>query len=124
MNKVDKKKSSTKKKKNTVQTNKKRKNKKIITNKKSSVTKVSAYNANNKIFPVLEKYTCTEEEKQALKSKIQYNGMSVGRIGTISEFLTTEESYIKCKLIRLTNLPDDFNIVNTIANELNKGVFV
>jgi hypothetical protein len=90
----------------------------------NSITKVNAYTANNKIFPVLEKYTCTNEEKEALRSKIKYNGMSVGRIGTISDFLIQEESYIKGKLIRLDGVADDFHVINTIANELNKGVFV
>jgi hypothetical protein len=89
-----------------------------------SLTKVSAYNANNKIFPFVEYYTATDMEKQALRSKIKYNGMSVGRIGTISDFLVKEESYIKGKLIRLDDFADDFHVVNTIANELNKGVFV
>lgn len=89
-----------------------------------SLTKVSSFNANNKIFPVLEYYTCTDIEKEALRSKIRYNGMTVMRIGTINQFMQPTRSYIKGKLIRIENIADDFHVTNTIANELNKGVFI
>lgn len=89
-----------------------------------SLTKVSAFNNNNKIFPVMEYYTCTEEEKVALENKLKYNGMTVMRIGTIREFLMSEKSYIKGKLIRLENFNEDFHYVNELANEFNKGVFI
>lgn len=90
----------------------------------NSLTKVSAFNNNNKIFPVMEYYTCTEEEKEALRNKIKYNGMTVMRIGTIREFMKSEPSYIKGKLIRVTTAPEDYNYVNELANEFNKGVFI
>ena len=89
----------------------------------NSISKVSPYNPNNKIFPILEYYTCTEQEKQALKNKIKYNGMTVGRIGTINEFLQPDYSYIKGKLIRLETI-EDTNYLNEIANEIYKGVFI
>ena len=89
-----------------------------------SLTKVSSLNPNNKIFPILEYYTCTDVEKEALRNKIKYNGMTIMRIGTINEFIQPETSYIKARLIRLETLSDDFHIVNKIADELNKGVFI
>ena len=89
----------------------------------NSISKVSPYNPNNKIFPILEYYTCTETEKQALKNKIKYNGMTVGRIGTINEFLQPDYSYIKGKLIRLETI-EDTNYLNEIASEIYKGVFI
>ena len=89
-----------------------------------SLTKVSAINNNNKLFPVLEYYTCTDEEKKALEDKIKYNGMTVMRIGTIREFLKEEPTYIKGKFIRIENFNEDFHFVNELANEFNKGVFI
>lgn len=89
-----------------------------------SISKTSAFTYNNKIFPILEYYTCTQEEKQALEDKIYYNGMTVMRIGTIQEFLRSEPSYIKGKLIRLEGTDNNFHVVNEIANEINKGVFI
>lgn len=89
-----------------------------------NLTQVSSYNPNNKIFPILEYYTCTDVEKQALENKLKYNGMTVMRIGTIAEFIRTERTYIKGKLIRLEGISDDFHIVNEISNEIFKGVFI
>lgn len=88
------------------------------------LSKTSALTYNNKIFPFLEYYTCTKEEKTALNNKIKYNGMTVMRIGTIREFLQQNPSYIKGKLIRVTTAKEDFNYVNELANEFNKGVFI
>lgn len=89
----------------------------------TSLTKTSAFTYNNKIFPILEYYTCTPEEKQALRDKIKYNGMTVGRIGKMVDFLQEDYSYIKAQLIRL-ELDNDTNYLNEIANEVNKGVFI
>lgn len=89
-----------------------------------NLTKTSALTLNNKIFPILEYYTCTSIEKNALQNKLYYNGMTVMRIGTIAQFLREEPSYIKGKLIRLEGTDNNFHIVNEIANEINKGVFI
>lgn len=90
----------------------------------TGLAKTSAFTYNNKIFPILEFYTCTDEEKQALKDKIKYNGMTVMRIGTISQFLQQDYSYIKGQVIRMENISDDTNYLNQIADEINKGVFI
>lgn len=93
-----------------------------------TLSKVSSFNANNKIFPVLEYYTATDIEKEALKDKIKYNGMTVMRIGKINDFIDYNDySYTKGKLIRL-NLEDwggeDYHILNSIAYETNLGFFI
>lgn len=87
-----------------------------------TLTKTNTFNPNNKVFPFYEYYTCTDIEREAVRNKLKYNGMSIGRIGTILEFLQNEPSYIKGQLIRLN--VGDFHETNTIAGELNKGVFI
>lgn len=97
-----------------------------------TLTKVSSFNSNNKLFPVLEYYTCTDVEKEALANKIAYNGMSVGVIGTINQFVANtwsyknieSKGYIKGKLIRLETVEDDYHIINAISGELDKGVYI
>lgn len=94
-----------------------------------TIAKLSAFTANNKIFPVLEVYGVTEQEQLALENKIKYNGMTVMRIGTINEFILYKRydlDYFKGKLIRLElgEAAEDFHIVNQISAELNKGVFI
>lgn len=89
-----------------------------------SLTKVSPFNPNNKLFPFLEYYTCTPTERQAFENKIRWNGMTVMRIGTIQEFIRPTETYIKGQIIRLLDVDEPTNVLNEIANEINKGVFI
>lgn len=101
-----------------------------------TLTKVSSFNSNNKLFPVLEYYTCTNVEKEALANKIAYNGMSVGVIGYINDYINNgwsytinnktieSKGYIKGQLIRLEGTEDDYHIVNSLSGELNKGVYI
>ena len=88
-----------------------------------NLTNVGAMTANNKLWPVLEHYSCTNEEKQALVDKLYYNGMTVNRIGTMADFLQPDYSYIKGKLIRLT-IDEDNHFIESIANEIDRGVFI
>lgn len=88
----------------------------------NSLTKISAFTNNNKIFPVFEYYTCTDEEKSALIKKIKYDGMTVMKISSLSEFINSE--FIRGKLIRCDNISDDFHIVNECYNELAKGLYL
>ena len=90
-----------------------------------SLSKVSAYNANNKIFPMVEYFTCSDREKQAFKDKLKYNGMTINVIGKIEDFITSgEKRFIKGQIIRLENIDDDSHIADEIYNEINKGVFM
>ena len=88
-----------------------------------SLSKTTAYTKNNKYFPFLEFYTCTNEEKEALRDKLKYNGMTVMRVGNINDFLLADDTYIKGKLIRLDGDYDN-HFTNELANELYKGVFI
>lgn len=88
------------------------------------LNKVSAFNINNKVFPILEYYTCTDTEKQALRDKITYNGMTVMTIGTINDYIQPEESYIKGRVIRLEGLEGEYHLAVAIAEEIYKGVFI
>lgn len=89
-----------------------------------SLANVGAQTIISKYFPFLEYYSCTDMEKQALRDKIRYNGMTVGTIGAISSFQKAEPTYIKGKIIRLENLGEEYHCATAIANELNKGVFI
>lgn len=90
-----------------------------------NLTKVAAYTANNKIFPMVEVFTCKDVEKQALRDKIQYNGMTVMVIGKISDYVDANETrFIKGQLIRLPDIKDDSHVANALYDEINKGVYI
>ena len=91
----------------------------------NSITKTSALTFNNKLFLFYEVYECSEEEKQAYYSKIKYNGMTVGKIDQLQNYISTDNSnYFRAKLIRLLDISEDNHYVETINEELMKGVFI
>ena len=91
-----------------------------------TLTKVGTFDISSKIFPFLEYYTCTEEEKTALINKIKYESMTVMRIGKLSEFINfnNELNYFKGELIRNDEIADDPHTLNAIYEEFLKGVYI
>lgn len=95
--------------------------------KPDTLTKVSAYNNNNKIFPILEKYSCTDEEKQIFLDKIKYEGMTINAIGKIKDYINNiddELTFVKGKIIRLDELAEDSHLLYVIYDEISKGVYL
>ena len=95
-----------------------------------TISKIDAFNNVFALWPIVEYYTCTDEEKKAVANKIAYNSMSVGRIGKIKDFKDnkwsygdiTSKGYIKGSLIRV-EIDEDTQYVNELANEIYKGVY-
>lgn len=96
-----------------------------------TMSQTSAFDVINKLYPFLEFYSCSKEEKEALRKKMIYNGMTVMSIAKLQDYMSQEEirdgeavvgSYIKAQLVRLAGSAE-FHEANEIANELNKGVF-
>ena len=97
----------------------------------NSLTKVTSINENNKYFPFIEIYDCTDEEKIAVANYIRSNGMTIGVYGNLSDYINNSWSYdgiedrgfVKANLIKIDGIEDDTHIINAINNELNKGVY-
>ena len=89
-----------------------------------SVSKTAAFNINSKYVPFLEKYTCTEEEKNALRDKLRWQGMTVMRTGQIQEYVWADDTYIEAMPLRLDNLSEDTHTAQVIAQELNMGTYI
>ena len=92
----------------------------------NTISNAGTFTYNTKYFPFIEYYSCGDEQKQALKDKIKYNGMTIMRIGHIEDYINSldEFTYVKGKLIRLEGIEEDFHIINVIADELYKGVYI
>lgn len=90
-----------------------------------SLSRVSAYNPNNKIFPILELYTCSEREKNALRDKIKYNGMTIMAIGKLSQYQRSEPTYFKGQIIRMLGADElEAHEYRDLYDELNRGVYI
>ena len=88
------------------------------------LAKTSAISPDNKYVPFIEYYGCTDIERQALQDKLTYNGYTIMRIGNIANYLQTDRSYIKGRIIRIEDISDDFHLLKAIADEIYKGVFI
>lgn len=89
------------------------------------LTKVGALNKNNKLFPFLEYYTCTEEEKNDFNNYIKFNAMSVGRMGAIKDYIYTGGmNFIRATIVRIYNAYINSNIMTNINLELSRGVYI
>ena len=89
----------------------------------ATITKSNPLTYNNKVWPILEYYSCTDKEKEVLEQKIKYDGMTIMAIDTLNNYVT-EGGYVKGKMIRLENLKDDSHVADAIYEEVDKGFYV
>lgn len=87
-----------------------------------SMTKSTPLSYNNKVWPILEYFSCTDTEKDVLKNKLKYNGMTVMAIGQLKDYLAVG-GYLQGKMIRLEDIKDDSHIANAIYEEVAKGFY-
>lgn len=96
----------------------------------NSITKTSALTANNKFWPFIELYECTEQEKEAYINKITYDGMSIGIIDTLDHWVTFDKNinnlqYLQCRLVRNPNaIAIENHELDDLNNELMKGIYI
>ena len=92
----------------------------------NTLTKVSTYNINNKIYPFYEIYEATSEEIEALRQQLKWRGYNLGIIGQLSDF-QVEGKYFKGKLIRLEDVQDvslgDSHLIENFNSELQQGIY-
>ena len=96
-----------------------------------SLSKTTAFTANNKIFPILEYYTCSNEEKELVATHIINYSMTVGAIGKLKDYIkntwqyngTYARNFIKGTFLKLKDLFEDYHYLNALNEELNIGVY-
>lgn len=95
-----------------------------------SLARTTAFNATNKIFPILEYFTCTDEEKNAVAKSISENSMRAGFVTTIAKIAQNrwgygdleDRGYISGKLIR-SSLKEDSHYLTALNAELLTGFY-
>ena len=87
-----------------------------------TMTKSSPLSFNNKIWPLLEEFSCTDAEKEVLRDKLKYDGMTIMAIGKLQDY-AVDGGYLKGKLIRLEGLKDDSHVADAIYQEVDKGFY-
>lgn len=88
----------------------------------NTLTRGTSYNINNKYFPYIEYFTCTEEELEAFQKKLEYTGMTVGVIGKTEDYINHQQTtYFKGQLIEI-DITDDSHMAMEIAKNLQGGL--
>ena len=105
----------------------------------NTLSRTADYNADTIFVPVVETYNCYYQEAQAFINKCVYNGMTAMfidlPINVINNsytftlragvtYITPDLGYFKGVPIRLDDVSDDYHMAKTIAEELNKGVYM
>ena len=106
-----------------------------------SLTKNSCLTAIYKLFPFIEHYTCTDEEKAVFAEKIAKTQMRVGRIDKIINYVSddyylingwrpvldaarTQFNFVKAQLIYATGFNANDHLLTILDEELRKGVYL
>ena len=89
-----------------------------------NITKVSPFTFNNKLWPFIEVYDATDEEKTLFRNFLTYKSMSINAIGYINYYLQASKTFIKGKIIRIEDAEIDADMLMEIYNELDKGVYI
>ena len=87
-----------------------------------TLTKVGAFDIDSAIFPILEYYTCSDIEKEALRKKIQYEGMTIGVVDLLGNYMYG--GYVQADLIRNEAIIEGSHQLDDIYIELTKGVYM
>ena len=89
-----------------------------------TLTKVSAFTPNNKIFPVYENYSASDKEIESFQKYTKYRAHTVGRIDNIANFIWPTWEYVEASIIQFEGLAEDSQVAYEINNELMKGVYL
>ena len=87
-----------------------------------SITKSSPLSYNNKVWPIIELFSCTDEEKEVLKNKLKYDGMTIMAIGKLEDY-SVPGGYLKGKMIRLEGVKDDSHVADAIYQAVDRGFY-
>lgn len=90
-----------------------------------TITKVTPLTFNNKIFPFIEVYECTDEEVTLFRNFLTYQSMTINAVGTIAEYQQEDtKTFIKGKMLRLENSDLCAHEWMEIYNRLSEGVYI
>lgn len=86
-----------------------------------TITKISTFNPDYKVYPILELYTCTEQEDANYRAAVEWNGYDVDVYASIS---AVNSGFIRGSILNFDNLYVDQNQALAINDELAAGVYI
>lgn len=91
-----------------------------------SLTKTSSFDKSYRVYPVLEKYTCTDIEKERLRESIEVNGIDIGKYCVLKDATSGKNGkvYLSASMVRWNGSETDENIIEAISDILNDGIYM
>lgn len=93
-----------------------------------SIAKTTAINKNNKIFPFIEYWGTTQEEKELAKNFIIEYSMTLNKIDKPINFISNKwglaRRFLQAEIIKIEGLEEDNHVAISISNELSKGIYL
>lgn len=90
-----------------------------------SINKVTPLTNNNKIWPFIEIYDCTDTEKDMLYKKLKYTSFTIEKIDKLSNYGETGVlHFFQATPILLENADMPTHELQELARELEKGVYI
>lgn len=96
-----------------------------------SLAKTSGFTNNNKYFPFIEYYTCTDEEKMLFANYIRNYSMTVNKYDNIVNYINNifgyagiqDRGFIQAEIINAVNFTGESHELVELNRELNSGVY-
>lgn len=91
----------------------------------NTLAAAGANTINNKVFPLLVYYSCTDAERENFTTTLSLRGMSINRFtDDLTQYINPNNlSYLKGQLLHI-NVAEDNHLVYEIAQELNNGFYI
>lgn len=94
----------------------------------NTMTAAGAMNPNNKVFPQLTFYSCSDLERETFLQKLKWDGMSIGVLtDNIADYVNPDKkSYFKGRLVYmpLEDADIESHEMSELANEVAKGILI
>lgn len=87
----------------------------------STLTKIATFNPDYKVYPVLEIYTCTEQEAINFSEAVRWTGYDVN---VYAQLNAVDSGYIAATILRFDKLNFNAAEIQDINSELNGGIYL
>lgn len=99
-----------------------------IKSQPNTIRKMASINTDFRIFPFVEVYDTTPQDKENFDNLIKYNGMTIMVMGFMEQYLQDNtETFFQASVVRFTDfigVENDYTLVSDINNELEMGLYI
>lgn len=89
-----------------------------------SLANIGAQTIISNLWPMLEYYSCTEEEKELLRDYLKKRSMRVGAIDNVGSYKQSVAYFLRAQIILIPDLVEDYHIAEQIISEMQMGVYL